>query len=506
MNALLATARADLTERMRRPAFLVVTALTALVTYAFVPPADAPYTIIDLGGFRGSYTSAWIGAMLTVLLTQFIGFLGFYYVRGAVAFDLSSGVGQILGATPLARRTYVLGKWLSNWAILALLTAIVGLMGILLLLGRGEDDAVHIPALITPLLIIALPAMGLVAALATLFDAVRPLRGAVGSMVYFVVFLSMLGGSTITAIDPSGIALFRSSITAACSAVYGAACAEQMAVGIIGLDAPMQTFAWSGMDWTLRIIAGQWLWLIVSLGIVLIGAQLFDGFRASRVRQQRAAAPAAEAAPAHVAPVAPVVTLTPVQRTPSTFIRVLAAELRLILKGRAWWWYLGAVGWIVACAASPAAVAVQWLLPLAWIWPLLIWSELGTCAQRHGMTTILGSAPRPLARQLPSAWLATALVTLALAGGALVSLARAGDFISMLGISGTAMLIPALALALGRWSGSPRLFEIVYLLLWYGALNGVPGLTAAPTDPATLAVYLGLAGICFGLALVRRRA
>jgi hypothetical protein len=76
---------------------------------------------------------------------------------------------------------------------------------------------------------------------------------------------------------------------------------------------------------------------------------------------------------------------------------------------------------------------------------------------------------------------------------------------SMLGISGTAMLIPALALVLGRWSGSPRLFEIVYLLLWYGALNGVPGLTAAPTDPATMAVYLGLAGICFGLALVRRR-
>lgn len=53
------TLRADLRERLRRPAFLVVVALTALAGYAFVPLAGAPYTIIDLGGFRGIYPPGW---------------------------------------------------------------------------------------------------------------------------------------------------------------------------------------------------------------------------------------------------------------------------------------------------------------------------------------------------------------------------------------------------------------------------------------------------------------
>jgi hypothetical protein len=37
--------RADLRERLRRPGFLVVVALTAIAGYAFVPPAGASYTI-----------------------------------------------------------------------------------------------------------------------------------------------------------------------------------------------------------------------------------------------------------------------------------------------------------------------------------------------------------------------------------------------------------------------------------------------------------------------------
>jgi hypothetical protein len=37
--------------------------------------------------------------------------------------------------------------------------------------------------------------------------------------------------------------------------------------------------------------------------------------------------------------------------------------------------------------------------------------------------------------------------------------------------------IPSLALALGVWSGSRKLFEVVYTVLWYvGPLNNVPAL------------------------------
>lgn len=40
-----------------------------------------------------------------------------------------------------------------------------------------------------------------------------------------------------------------------------------------------------------------------------------------------------------------------------------------------------------------------------------------------------------------------------------------------------ALFIPALALALGCWSGNSKLFEVVYTILWYaGPIEGLAGL------------------------------
>lgn len=498
------TLRADLRERLRRPAFLVVVALTALASFAFAPPSDAAYTIIDLGGYRGVYNAAWVGAMLTILLTQFVGLLGFFYVRGAIAYDIDSGVGQILGASPLRRPAYLIGKWLSGWATLALLTAIVALMGLLLLLARGEAAGLDLPALLLPLLVIALPTMGLVAGLATLFDALRPLRGAAGSVAYFVLFLGWLGAAALAIPDPSGSAALAPSIIAACAAVYGPACGDQLAVGIVFNEGVAGTFRWPGMAWSLALVAGQWLWAGVGMLLVLAGSALFDGFVTRRSRAPRAAAAPEPGAPAS-APAAQPVALSAVRPARHTFARVLRAELRLLLKGRPWWWYAGAVGLIAACALNPAAVTGQWLLPMAWIWPLLLLSELGTRARRFGVAPLLRSAPQALRRQLPAAWLAGATLMLLLGGGAALSLALAGAWPALLGLAATALLIPAMAMALGLWSGSPRLFEIVYLICWYGALNGIPALAAAPTDPGQIAARGLLAFALLAAAGLGRR-
>jgi hypothetical protein len=76
---------------------------------------------------------------------------------------------------------------------------------------------------------------------------------------------------------------------------------------------------------------------------------------------------------------------------------------------------------------------------------------------------------------------------------------------ALLGLGVTALLISALALALGVWSGSPRLFEIVYLILWYGALNGLPFLLVAPSDLLHISVRVLLAVALLGVAALGRR-
>jgi hypothetical protein len=70
-----------------------------------------------------------------------------------------------------------------------------------------------------------------------------------------------------------------------------------------------------------------------------------------------------------------------------------------------------------------------------------------------------------------------------------------------------AAFVPALALAAGRVSGTQRLFEITFLLLWYlgpanrQAVLDFSGVTAAP--PTTQVGYLGAAIVLLGLAVTR---
>ncbi len=113
MNALriiYAIARADFLERVRRNSYLVTLLFTVYLGYA----AGTGRISLRLGDYRGLYTSAWIGIMVSLVTTIFVSLVGFYIVRNAVDRDRQTGVGQILSATPLTKSSYFLGKFLSN--------------------------------------------------------------------------------------------------------------------------------------------------------------------------------------------------------------------------------------------------------------------------------------------------------------------------------------------------------------------------------------------------------
>jgi hypothetical protein len=187
------------------------------------------------------------------------------------------------------------------------------------------------------------------------------------------------------------------------------------------------------------------------------------------------------------------------------------SELRLMVKGNPWWWYVVAGGLCLAALLSPVDQTRQIWLPLAWIWPLLIWSPLGNRAARHRIEPVLLSAAYPLRTQIPAAWLAGLIVALATASGAILCLLLAGQWTALLALSVGAAFIPALALALGIWSRSSKLFEVVYLVLWYvGPMDGTLHLDYLGATDAALAdsmplVYALLTLLLLGLALLGSR-
>jgi hypothetical protein len=157
------------------------------------------------------------------------------------------------------------------------------------------------------------------------------------------------------------------------------------------------------------------------------------------------------------------------------FLGVLFAELRLLLNGRRWWWWLGIVGLNIAILVSPLRTTKLYLLPVAWLWPLSIWSEMGNREHKHSTYQMVFSSARPVLRQLPAAWLAGVLVTALFGLSGVVVLFSNGDLPGLAGWLGAVVFIPALALALGVFSSGSRLFEVVYLFLWYlGPYQKVP--------------------------------
>jgi hypothetical protein len=467
-----------------------------------------------LGDYRGIYNSAWVGTMVAIMTSLFLTLAGFYLVKDTVERDERTGVGQIIATTPLSKALYVCGKASSNFVVLAAMVAVLALVALAMQLIRAEDARMDLWALWSPFVFVVLPPLAVVAATAVVFETIPVLRGGLGNIAYFFVWVGIVVASAIlpsqgeagpTPInDLFGINLPLASMTSAAKAAYP----DYDGAVTVGISASrygpmsMQTFVWDGLAWTPAQAAGRLMWAGTAVGLALLSAVFFNRFDTTSSRPTRAARASGENKP-ELAPEPAKRSVGSAAGLPLAPIRfsgvsVLRAELRLLLKGQPWWWYAGAAGLIVAGLISALATARPIILPLAWVWPVLIWSGLGSREARYGTGAMIFSAPRPLGRQLPAAWLAGVAVALATGSGVFVTLARSGETAALLAWVTGALFIPALALALGVLSGGSKLFEVLYVAWWYsGPLNGVVGLDfmgarQAGLWPAYLALALGL--------------
>ena len=122
-------ARADFLERTRRYSFLVMLGLVMWIGYL---SASGQFRMRVPPDHIGIINSAWVGGDDDHYGLFLLGWVGFYIVKGSVSRDYTTGVGQIMATTPLSRPLYMLGKWLSNFAVLGITILILMLKGILM--------------------------------------------------------------------------------------------------------------------------------------------------------------------------------------------------------------------------------------------------------------------------------------------------------------------------------------------------------------------------------------
>jgi hypothetical protein len=497
-RVLLAIARADALERVRRYSFLVTLAATAWVGWLVVQGR----VTLRLGRYAGEVNGAWASALVAVTVSTLISLVGFWIVKNAVQRDRDTRVGEILAATPLTKTAYTLGKCLSNFAVLATIVVALACAAPILVWMHGGTIAV-VPML-GPFVLIALPAMAVIAALAVLFETIGPLSGGLGNVLWFFLWSALLTVPLVTEsprADLTGLMTLQSSMASAARTVHPDY-RQGFSLSVGGGDStPVEgTFVWNGLDWTPSIIASRLMWFVIAGLIAAAAAVPFDRFRGegsspflrARVRKPEGTRGVAIPLPAFLPP-------------------VFAGELKLMLNGRRFWWWAVFLGLLVAGAVVPLAVARGKILPFAWLWPVLIWSSMGAREAAAGTEELVFVAPRPLLRQLPAVYLAGVTVAILAGAGVGIRLLAAGDMKAFGAWLVGALFVPALALACGAWSGGSKLFEALYVVFWYvGPLQPVPALDFMGASDLSIAAgmpryYAIAAAACLGLAVAGRR-
>jgi len=505
----------DLRERTRRYSFIWIMLATTVFGYLVITGKYG----MTFPGFQVASNSAWVGSHMAMFCTLMLGLVGFYMIRNTVERDRRTGVGQIIAATPLNQLTYLLAKFASNFLVLIGCTVVLVSAAILLQATGGQIRSFHLGDLLAPFLVITLPVLLMVAGAAVLFETVRWLRGTVGNILYLLVVETLILQGIVQdapAIDLIGAHAITSGIEEAILAVApGTSLAVQ--VGALGLFDTAPTVApisviWPGLDWTISLVWPRLGYAALGIVLTLIAAALFDRFDPSRTRRRRPG----KRKKTGVAPDSP--GRSPNRRTPDISLApvtvgfklttLILSELRVMLKGYHWVWYVVALGIPIAQIAAPYDIARTYLLPAALIWPLPLWSALGTRDSRYGTQPLLTSSPHPLIRRLSSAWLGGLIISAVLCSGMAIKAVLAGQLIQAAAVAAGAVFVPTTALMLGAVAGSRKFFEVGYFMVWYvGMVDHVWAFDFVGVTDEGLAhgapwVFLSLAGLFLPLAVL----
>jgi hypothetical protein len=300
----------------------------------------------------------------------------------------------------------------------------------------------------------------------------------------------------------------------------------EFSLGFTKVEHPLHTFTWHGLEPSSGFVAARLVLILAAACLAALPAGWFARFDPARARARRAAAPDGDQTPVPVPATAPptdqAVTsapslaykpLSPLKARPGrAFGRLLAGEARILVQGTSHWWWLVAAAINAASLAvpanlvKPAGATTALLLSAAWIWPVLIWSRLGTQRHENGLDNLLGAYPG-VYRQLAAEWAAGLALTAVTGLGPLLRMAAADRPGVAAWIAG-ALFIPSLALMLGAASHTHRMFQAIYVLLWYAAVNQVAaadymgtvlvdGRPAGPSPLLTAGVSLAMLAITF---------
>nr|WP_240522711.1 hypothetical protein [Bacillus pseudomycoides] len=497
----------NLIRQMRSYPFLIVIGLTIFLGYACVPAASAGYEIFYLGGVRGIYNSNWLGGMGAMTSTLFIWLLGFYMLRSQISDDQQLGVGQLIAASPISKFQYIFSKTISNFIVLVVIETVFIIAFMVMQFIRGEDLSFQLGGYLYPLFYIVFPSLLLLAAFTTFFDVFPGLKGVVGNIVFFflwVLLAIMSFEMSNRYLDVFGLGIIRSDM------IHDAMREYEFLRGTNGggfgynpVEGKIKTFHWDGLTWDAEMLVTSLVWIRMAMLLIWLTSLVFNRFLTfTKVKEKIREAEGNKKTIAVNEQNHNSFIFTSITKTKSiSMFRLIKAELSIMLKGFTIWWYVIAIGLIAFGLICPVDISKGWL-PIIIIWPIAIWSQMMTREKYYGTDQIIISSCSPLYKFFAT-WISGVIVGLIISSGLIIQFILIEDISFLFSWLSGIVFIPTLALVFGVWSRTHKLFEVVYILLWYlGPVNHLPYVDFLGISTSYAILYMGLSILLLSMALI----
>jgi hypothetical protein len=507
---------ADLTLRLRAPATLVA-ALAILGAASFWMPHTGQVSSVSWKTAEGVlqapvFNIRYAGAVAGILGGIFSMLVAFYLVAGSVRRDRATGVGTLIAASPVSSSAYLGARFVGNFVYLGLMAGLIAAAALARFLWFGHGPF-SLSAFLAPFLVLNVPALAFVAAAAVFFDVTPLLRTRAAPVLWFFTMVLLLmaipahlaesNRTDLPAFDPLGPATFSALVERS----FAGAGARDISTGLVFHSKPLQRVPWSGLPIGSDLVGARALSLLWCVPILVTARLFFDRFDHARARPgRRGPAQKADAPAAHGGSAQRYADLGAVHAVPS-WLHSTLAEARLVWQGASLlrWPLLGTAMLTVVKPANVAGPAA-FLLLLG-----IVVAEASARDAQSGITALL--AAQPGVPRFPALWKAAAVVVFCLTVGALpLAAAFLRSPVHGAALALGILFLATFASAAGSLTAGGRLFLGFYLMIWYGAVSGAPGLDFAGafvTPSVTLsAAYAAAALMLLGVAVAveRRRA
>jgi hypothetical protein len=501
--------KADYLQRTRSYAFLITLAITIYGAYSFVPPPSANYTTLTIPGYTGVYNSAWVGYISAMMTTIMVSLWGFFLINSGIQKDIDTEVGLIVATTPITNLGYLLSKFLSNFLVLLSITGVTFLVSILMFFVRRNGYPLVLSDFILPYTLFAIPALFFISALAIAAEVFLRGNTILKSIAFIFLFGLILGrvvqmekSDAAILLDVFGIKTMSSSVLETVNAKYHTNIqAFSMGFNYHRHKQVLQSYTWTGINWTSIFLLSRLLWIFMGLVVVYISSLCFHRFDFKQ--PLRAKKTITNLKPQgltreviYTEPVAINLSKLP-KLVPNygIFPLIKTEFLLLIRKGSKWMWLIVTGLWI-AMIFVQLPIAYGILLPVLWFLQVTRWSELATKEKANRLHYFTYSSYEPLKRMLPAQILAGTILAIVLALPIIVRSGLLLNGYAVFNIVNGAIFAVLFAVCLGIISGGKKLYEVLFFMITYVLVqNGsyVDYLGALPHDNHYLYIAILLA-------------